>query len=148
MKLILDNKLKGELVDRFAYMYDVFHTYMQIDKETDYYVEASSFPKQVLDCTVIIGHNTFIAQYLINNRIFAEKLIVISCDAEPIINYNSKNIKCSEIYIAKSDKSTVDRFYGKEYGFNFDVTESEIDLYNNRKKENKLDLSFNCIRRK
>lgn len=148
MKLILDNRLKNELVDRFAYMYDVFHTYMQINKKAEYYIEASSFPKHELDYIVIIGHNIFIAQYLINNRIFAEKLIVISCDAEPIINYNSNNIRCSEIYIAKSDKSTVDRFLGEEYGFNFDITESEIDLYNNRKKENKLDISFNCIRRK
>ena len=148
MKLILDNKLKNELSDRFSYMYDVFHTYMKIDKKTEKYIEASSFPKQGLDYIFIIGHSGFVAKYLANSKIFTEKLIVVSCGAENLINYNSKNIRCEEIYIGKSKKTTVDRFSGEELGFNFDITESEVDLYNNRKKENKLDISFNCIRRK
>ena len=39
MKLILDSKLEQEMIDRFAYMYDVFHTYMLVNKKTDYYIE-------------------------------------------------------------------------------------------------------------
>lgn len=147
MKLILDNRLKAELADRFSYMYDVFHTYMKINKKAERYIEASSFPEQELDCILIIGHSGFVAKYLTENKIKTEKLIVVSCGAEAIINYNSKNICCSEIYIARSNKSIVDRFPGEDFDFKFDVTESEIDLYNNRNKENKLDISFNCIRR-
>ena len=51
MKLILDSKLEQEMIDRFAYMYDVFHTYMLVNKKTDYYIEASSFPKNGFEYT-------------------------------------------------------------------------------------------------
>lgn len=146
MKLILDSKMEQELIDRFAYMYDVFHTYMLVNKKTDYYIESSSFPKNGLEYTFIIGHDSFVIKYLSEHSIDTEKLVIIACGAKYIAYLNSKNIVCSKIYIAKTKKYFLNVYSGNEVGFNFDITESELDLYNNRKKENKIELSFELIK--
>lgn len=146
MKLILDSKMEHELIDRFTYMYDVFHTYMFVNKKTTYYIESKSFPEKGLEYTFIIGHNSFVIKYLSEHIIDTETLIIITCGAKKIANLNLKNIVCSKIYIAKTKNYFLNVYSGNEVGFNFDITESELDLYNNREKIDKIELSFELIK--
>lgn len=127
-------------------MYDVFHTYMLVNKITEYYIESNSFPDKGLEYTFIIGHNIFLDKYLSEHIINAEILVIITCGSKNIVYANLKNIVCSKIYIAKSKNYFLNVYSGNEFGFNFDITESELDLYNNRKKENKIDLAFELIK--
>lgn len=146
MKLILDIKMEHELIDRFAYMYDVFHTYMFVNKKTDYYIASNSFPEKGLEYTFIIGHDSFVIKYLSEHIIDTEILVIITCGAKNIAYLNFKNIVCPKIYIAKTKNYFLNVYSGNEVGFNFDITESELDLYNNRKKENKIEVSFELVK--
>lgn len=144
MIVILDSKLEKEVIARQSYMYEVFHTYMIVNKKNNY-IEINSFPKHILDYTFIIGHDSFAREYLKNNVVTTENFILISCGAKDIIKENYKNIKCKNVFVAKSQKYKLELFQGEEFGFNFEISDSELDLYNNRNKEQKIEISFDKI---
>lgn len=147
MRLILDSAFKEEIKERQSYMYDVFHIYMIVLRKNEKYIELCSFPEKDIDYTFLIGHSGCVLEFLENNKIYTENLVLISCNSELIVNLSKKN-KNKKTYIAKSKKEKVDLLSGEDYGFEYNLTESELDLYNYRNMEDKIDKAFVLIKEK
>ena len=138
-------KLERETSNRIKYIREVFGLYMIVNNNTDYdkgiVLLDPIFLKDDIDYFFIVGHNRSVYDYIMKNidNIQEANLVLVCCSIDPIDKLKLKN---KEIYISKNVDGLTDCFNGKEWGFSFDISFSEIDLYNNRK----LDVSDNIKR--
>lgn len=146
MRLILDSRFKDEIKDRLEYMFEVFNIYMIVKEANEKYVEAISIPDNVFDYTFVIGHTGFVFDFLNTNPINTSNLILISCNSEMIVVYNKMIRKNINIYITKSKTPMVNLVSGTDYGFNYNLTEAEIDLFNFRNYDDKVEKTFKLIK--
>lgn len=156
MKYIILNKktaaksLEMETNKRIKYIAETLKLYMVRGKETDYkkgFVSLEPiFLKDDMDYFFIFGHNGSVYNYIVENidRIKEKNLVLICCSISPI---DRLKIKGKNIYVSKNKKGITDCFNGNEWGFDFDVCFSEIDLYNNRKMDIKdnIEKSFDLF---
>lgn len=139
--ILLNNRIKdSEINDRIKYIYKVFHlySYTKIEKNR---VEIISIPNNSLNLTIIIGHNFKIVNYLLKNKVKTKILVLVTCFKGDItkIKFNSKTV-----YISKNTNGDTKYYDGNNWGFNFDITDSELDLFNSKENDviKKLDNSF------
>lgn len=127
--LVLSNIDKKEIEDRKNYMYKVFPTIYRIEViKCDNYVEIKGYTVNSIDILILIGHNLSVYKALKKINYEISKLLIISCNINKAMIKELDNIK--EIYYSKMEDNKT-YFYKKElYGFDFDITESELLLYN------------------
>ena len=126
-----------EIRSRQEYLYDVFKIYT-IPFYYENYIELRSVPKNYCDIVFINGHNNQVYSFLKNEEPTEKDIILITCYQGLVATLNFPG-KC--IYFSNT---TTDKLNGKEYGFDFEITNSELDLYNCSYTliKDKLDYSF------
>lgn len=132
MQLILQNCFRDELIARQKYFYETFHLWLIVNSKSNNYIKLTSMPTNCLDILFIIGHNTFVKEYLKCHEIAEERIVAITCDGT--IHFSSLNLPGKTLYIPyQNEQNYADLLHGELYGFDFDLTESEILLYNANK---------------
>lgn len=112
-----------ELKSRQEYLYDVFKIYT-LPFYYDNCIELKSIPENYGDVVFINGHNNQVYNFLNVKEPKEHDIVMITCYYGLI-----KKIKFSgkDMFFTSSITDTLN---GKEYGFDFEITNSEIDLYN------------------
>lgn len=127
-----------EIAERIKYIYEVFHIYTFKESDRNNYIMLSSIPRGQLDLLLIIGHDPYTNNYVIDNlkKIKEKNIIVISCNTQRIRNLKDWNDKY--IYLPKQ-RNKINCYDGQDIGFEFDITDEEVMLYRNRRK-NLIDM--------
>ena len=128
MRYFLQENFNNELSARIRFVYDTFHLWV-IPKSIKYhFTELVSIPTNCYDLCIIVGHNLLVKHFLTCFDIKEKNIAVITCDYG--LNISQYTFPGKNIYIAKQNISFARLYKGKEFGFNFDLTESELLLYN------------------
>ena len=136
-----------EIAARQKYLYDIFNVYVIVKCQHDGFIHLESFPSHIHDFFIIIGHNSEVQIYLMKNlqSIPERNLIVVSC----LINERFlRSLPFENVFLAKErDNDSRVYFYdGTDYGFPFEITDSELDLYNsNGDTQSRIEISFNQL---
>lgn len=115
---------------RKKYLYDIFNLWF-IAYDHDDYIELVSVPNDSVDICIIIGHNFEVNNILKNNIIYESNVAIVTCKLNLFLN----GLKGKDIFISFTDINTNRCYYvpGRDYGFDFNITQSEIVLYNSSK---------------
>ncbi len=144
MQVILQECLSKELIARQKFFYETFHLWLIVSSNNDSYVQLSSLPTNCLDILFIVGHNVFVKNFLLYNKIKEERIVAITCDGT--VHLSSLRLPGKIIYLPHQNEANyADLLKGELYGFDFDLTESEILLYNTNKYDDivqRLEVSF------
>lgn len=127
MRYLLDHRLRNELADRQRFLYDVFHIYTFVTSHKDY-LELVSVPKEEINICFVVGHNTFAKKILQQEKFEEKNIVTITCQAN--VEISKLPLPGHNLFIAKLNEAGCVRLCsGKDFGFDFDITESEIMLY-------------------
>lgn len=146
MRYIISNDLTHEVQVRQKYIYDSLHlsTFIQVTDEKN--IVLVSIPSTSLDILFIVGHNRYVYNYLKENalKIVEKTIVAITCDGN--MHFASLNMYGKKLYICHQNKyNYAELLDGSAYSFNFNITESELLLFNIRFKINiyeRLDYCF------
>lgn len=146
MRYLFPKGQKNELRSRKKYIYNSLHLWTIPSNNNDDFFYLEGFPKQYLDILFITGHNYKVKDYLIHNinNISESIIVAITCNHNFDISFLTN--KGKTIYFPHQHKNSfVELINGTLYGFDFNLTKSEILFYNNNTKSNivkRLDASF------
>lgn len=139
--VILKSKVDiKEICSRQEYLYDVFKVYT-IPLYKNGVVELKSFPENIFDVLFIFGHNNQVYSYLNMNKPNEENIVLITCYTGPITKFNMSD---KRIFYTNNITYKLD---GKKYGFDYEITDAELNLYNckNDSLEEKLESCFERV---
>lgn len=134
--LICKNNISlKEIEERQKYIYDVFHIYTFIDTKSSNknLVILKSMPDNIIDLFFIIGHTNLTNDYLKENykNIKERNILIISCFTKYFSSI--KFLKSKNVFIP-TNGNIVKTYDGGNYGFDFEITDEEIQMYRKRKK--------------
>ncbi len=142
MKIVyLSGLTPKEIKSRTKYLYDTFHLYFAYCNRNGFY-EFVSIPSTINDSIIIYGHNNLVNLYLRDSDIQEKNIYLITCNYDFIIKFRNKNA-----FISKLDGNSTNLYDGKDYGFDFPITESELIMYNNKnlKFDEQMNLAFERV---
>lgn len=95
------------------------------------------------DLFIIIGHTNAIYHYISQNQIHEENIVLVTCNfgQYATLDFSEKNVYMAHqrFILYKSQAKRINRiqqfapiYRGQDYGFKFDLTESEIRFFNSR----------------
>lgn len=150
MRYLLASSNTKEQELRQQFLFEVFHLWFFKCGNIGDFAILQSFPFNLYDDILIIyGHNYSIQQliYENSNDIHEKNIFIISCSLNDNRNYR---IQGKNVFLAPQTNRHIFLLRGSEFGFDFDVTEAELELYNNRDNDilNKLISVFNPISKK
>ena len=130
IRYVMPRTMEREATARKAYLYDTFHLgFLERNGDPDY-IELVSFPFVERRYLFLCGHNYQVADYLKRHRhdITEEIKVITSCTPQKIF-------RClpwlKNVYFCKTNwRGDAIPRYGAAFGFDFDITDSELDLYN------------------
>lgn len=144
MRLIIQSCFSNEIIARQNYFYNTFHLWIVVEYTDINFIQLVSVPTNCLDIIFIVGHNLFVKKYLKDHKIVEERIVAITCDGS--IHFSLLKPRGKILYIPFQNKQNyADLIKGNLYGFDFDLTESEILLYNTDKSKDyvqRLETSF------
>lgn len=145
MIFYLDKRLSAEAKHRIDYLFDVFGLYFVNPTDKERFIAFESFPKKVLDICFIVGHNAAVSTFLSNQKIDENTVVIVSCDGGYKKSFCIPNKKTYLSYC--NAQGLTMRRKGENYGFLFDPTDSELDLYNCAEKNiyERINRSFDRI---
>lgn len=147
MKYIIakSNVNNKEIKARMEYIYDIFHIYTLKDNinSTKDITILKSIPESAVDLFMILGHDRQTDEFIRANynKIKENNVVIIACNTSKLSSL--RLLKNKKIFLPKN--GAIISFYdGKNYGFDFNITEEEIIFYRNRYKqlENMLNNTF------
>lgn len=147
MKYFLGKSNKASLLARQAFLYEVFKLWF-IPYDQGDYLELISIPTTAIDVCFIIGHNSEVNSILIKNTINENNIVLLTCNLHLSINH----LKNKKIFLPFTNTDNIFCHYvnGHDYGFDFNITQSEIVLYNYSKYGlpplKMIEKSFNKLR--
>lgn len=123
-----------EIDNRINYINSVFHDFVRVGKETDTYVTLKSLLDDSSSILYIVGHNIAVYEYIESNKknIKEKTIIIVSCFAFNIKRVS--NLLDKDIYISKNINGITINYAPEEYGLGFEISDSEICLYNIKDK--------------
>ena len=131
MRYLLQIENYEEVSHRQKYLEQIFHVWFTIDNDClGRFIVFDSFPVSFeKDICLIYGHNYEIISLLNNHfkEIPEKNIYSISCLPR---NKNSFYVPNKKIFIAAQENNRVSLRHGADYGFDFDVCDTEINLYN------------------
>lgn len=151
MKYIItkNNVSSTEIKARIEYIYDLFHIYALKDNinSTKDRTILKTIPEDAIDLLMIIGHDRKTDDYIRTNykKIKENNIVIIACNTSKFFSLNL--LKNKNIFLPKNG-GIIDFYDGKNYGFNFNITNEEIILYRNRNEKMELMLKNTFERRK
>lgn len=135
MKYVItkSNVSNKEVSARMEYIYNLFQIYTFVDKKktNENITILKSIPEDAIDLCIIVGHDKRTDEYLKENqkKIKEKNIIIIACNTSAfssLSSFKNKNI------FTPQNGDMVNLYDGKNYGFNFDITDEEISLYRNK----------------
>ena len=128
MRYLIPKKQEAEIHGRQAYLYDIFQLYFLPHETNDEYIQLIPVGCNGPNYLFIIGHTDQVISFLTKNidKICESGIIVTTCFAEKLIAFS----KTKEIYIPITEDNFCNIRPGKPYGFDFDITDAELRLYN------------------
>ena len=129
MRYFLRKKQRSELSLRCQYLYDVFKLWFVPTGEIGSFDILESFPFGNDDILLIYGHNFEVVDLFEKNaaEIKEKNVAIISCRTNVPKGYSLKN---KRVFLAPQRNGNAELLIGKEYGFEFDITDAELRLYN------------------
>lgn len=145
MRYILHNTFQNEISSRQNYLYEVFHLWFIPFSYTSDFIQLISIPSSIyFDTCFILGHNNCVKSLLKERQFPEKKIVAITCDGNA--NFRKLFLPQHQLYIAHQNKSNyASLFKGSEYCFNFDLTESELLLYNSSATHSLADRISTCF---
>ena len=146
MRYLISNEVSNdEIRARIAFLQEIFNIYIVRSFEDVFegFLVYESFPKQDIDLFMIIGHNIKVDNLMISNykKIYETNIVFITCFTENF--YSTELFKEKNIFFPKT--KGIEKIYnGSDFGFDFDITDEELYMYNNRKNDLDilLDIAF------
>lgn len=148
MQYLLQKDFQSEVPARKKYLYKIFNLWFTLTGESDNFIIYTSIPSSCYsDLLFIVGHNYPVLYYLLKNDIIEKTIVAITCDGG--CNFNTIKMHNKVIYLSFQNKRNfTDLLSGEEFGFDFDLTESELLLYNSPhyiSVKEKLSKSFQLL---
>ena len=150
MRYLFPHSMDYEMRARKKYLFDSMQLWTKLIPFNEEFLCLEGFPIQELDVFFILGHNYKIKKFLTTNlsNIYESTIVAITCDGA--VNFSSINVGGKNLYIPyQHEKNNLAYLLsGTEYGFDFDLTESEIIFYNTNSNSNiinRLNTSFSLI---
>ena len=147
MRYLIPNNMSNEILARKKYLFDSLHLWTKLIPYNEEFLCLEGFPVQELDVFFILGHNYRLKKFLTYHisYIYENTIVAITCDGA--VGFSSVNVNGKNLYIPYQNKvnNLAYLLNGSEYGFEFDLTESEIIFYNSKKNPNilsRLNSSF------
>lgn len=135
MRYLLQDCFSNELLARKAYISDTLSLWTIPFPSLDGFTTLKSLPENALDILFIMGHDQSISLYLTNHEIPERQIVAITCRKS--LGVSELKLPEKALYLPKQDAFKLARlFQGNQFGFSFDLTESEILFYNSRKNQN------------
>lgn len=132
MRYFIHKNFINELNSRQNYLYETLSIWCIPFKYNKDFIVLNSIPKNCLDVCFLVGHNYDIKNFILNNDIYEKNIVAITCDGKA--NFNKLNLRRKKLYLSHQDSNNLaPLFRGKEYGFDFNLTESEILFYRTSK---------------
>ena len=143
MRYLLQTENVAEQKLRLQFLFDVFKIwFIPIGAEGNFIVfQSFPFSSWESDILLIYGHNYRILSYLKNGSPPECHIYIISClDAFS----NRISIPGKYLYFDAESEHITELLYGADFGFDFDVTDAELNLYNSKRlnAKEKLDSVF------
>ena len=115
---------------RNKYFYKIAKLFMLQKKSMGETIELVSVPDNAIDVMFVIGHNTEMCNYLSDNwKSISEKtIVVISCMPSMFKRFCNRG---KQIFVTTNKDGLVHYYEGEQYGFDFQITDAELNLYNN-----------------
>ena len=89
-------------------------------------VEFVSYPSNLYDCVIIVGHNDMVTNYINTKEIPEKNIAIISCT----IIFNERIKKNKNIYVSFNTNKKTPYYNGKEWNLNFDISKEELQMIN------------------
>lgn len=150
MRYLLAHKNANEQELRQQFLFEVFHLWFVKKGKIGDFDIFQTFPFQLYnDILLIYGHNYSIKQLFDTqaDAIYEKNIFIISCSLNDNRYYR---LEGKNVFLAPQTNRHIFLLRGSEFGFDFDVTESELELYNTQDNniENKLLSVFEPITKK
>ena len=128
MRYLLHKTQWGELPARQKYLYDVSHLYFCPGNPEGQFIPLNAIGTNRPSVLFVTGHTNSVNEYLMNSiDSIPERIIVItSCIGHLFRKYSAKK----EIYVPNSTQPLCLLRDGQQYGFGFDISDAELNLYN------------------
>ena len=129
MKYILQRQFEHELSARREYLLSTYHKFFVVYSVTPTYIEMESFPFDDNSVLLLYGHCNWIIKYCLANHssISQKTKIIHSCFPSFVANA----IHQEKVYFSKVNAlGYTECFNGIPFGFNFKISNSELDAYN------------------
>ena len=129
MRYLLHESQVHEMRPRLDYLFDIFHLYFLLGKPEGSYIPLIPVGIKGPDVLFITGHTNFVSSYMeqYQREIPERNVVITSCMGQHFRKYASKH---RAIYIPKSKERFCLLHHGAPYGFNFNISDAELDFYN------------------
>ena len=128
MRYLLHESQAQEICGRQEYLYDIFQLYFLPKEKEAGFIPLVPLGSDNLNILFITGHMNQVNSYM--DRCIdtiPEKIIVVTtCFASRLIFYR----KTKKFFIPRGQSDFCYIRKGTPYGFSFDITDAELDLYN------------------
>ena len=128
MRYLIHKSQLHEAHARCEYLYDIFKLYFLPEKPEGSYTPFIPVGNSGEDILFITGHANYVHSYLgaYLNSIPEKKIVITSCMGQSFIKYANKKT----IYVPDIRKKYCDIRDGHAYGFDFKISDAELDFYN------------------
>lgn len=146
MRYLLAETQEQEIVARQEYLYDIFQLFFLPRKKIDGFIPLVPMGTTESSVLFVVGHYDQVMRFLTDNidKVTEETIVLITCFAnkfKPFKKYNKK------LFVSEADNELLHCYCGQNYGFDFDITESELDFYNSSKLDimQRIRETFRCL---
>lgn len=144
MRYLLQKAFYNELSARQKYIYRAVSLWTITSSYSSEFIHLTSIPSNCLDVLFIVGHNITVKKYFETSSISEKTIVAVTCVGT--IHFSELSLPQKTIYLPyQNENGYVDLIDGKLYGFDFDLTKSEIQFYNSRNNTDilqRLNTSF------
>lgn len=128
MRYLIHESQLDEARARCEYLYDVFKLYFLPGKPEGSYTPFIPVGNNEKDILFITGHVNYVHSYLglYLNSIPEKEIVITSCMGQSFSKYARKKT----IYVPDTCKKYCDIRDGHAYGFDFKISDAELDFYN------------------
>lgn len=128
MRYLIHETQAAEIAGRSCYLYDIFHLYFLPRKSEGGYIPLIPIGTKGPDILFITGHTDQVETYLKSNiqKIPEKTIIATTCLPERLKKYRS----IKNIYVPDINGLFCYTRDGKQYGFDFNPSDAELNMYN------------------
>lgn len=140
MRYLLEKSQYQEIPARCEYLYDIFHLYFLPYSKIDGFIPLVPIGTAEPSILFIIGHQDtvklFLKKYI--STLIEDTIVIISCLPKTFSIFKQAN---KTLYTSMADDDYSYTYPGSNYGFGFDITESELNFYNSTQQDITLRLN-------